>query len=139
MEILNFTHSNDSFKLLEIGELVDARKDLTDSKGALNRDIKNIDESIKEIDELLMQYHEENPEVAQVNGSKAKVKWTEEVHYNTEAGHKEAVRDWLFQNGHPYLMTWHLNRASTQQYVDLHGEIPHVTPYVKNKVSCTKL
>lgn len=121
------------------GELADRRYTLTAEKSALNAQVTAIDKEIAAIDAALHQYHAENPDVSQISGSAAKVRWSEENNYSPVAGMKETLRDWLFENGHAHLMTWHINRASADEYVNMHGPLPHVEVYVKKKVSCTKV
>lgn len=123
---------------LTVGQLCDERKVLGDAKSALNRQIKDIDGSLKAIDDLLFEYHAANPDVDSVAGNKAKVRWTEETVFNVAAADKEALVNWLVENKAEYLMTWHLNNASTREFVALHGELPGATTFVKTKLSCTK-
>lgn len=133
-------HDPQNYRDWDITALVDRRYELAKAKTELNAMVNSIKEQIDAIETVLWEYHEQNPEVAQINGVHAKIKWSTENQYSTEAGTKEEVRDWLFQNGHQYLMTWHLNRASTEEFVQVHGELPpHVTVYEKRKTSCTKL
>lgn len=128
-----------NYEELTLGDLVDLRYNLEQQRKEVAATERTIKQQIADIDHQLFDYHENNPGVSEIRGTRAKVKWSEETHYNTEAGRKEEIRDWLFQNGHQYLMTWHLNRAATEAYVSMHGELPGVTPFVKQKVSCTKV
>lgn len=138
MEAVNLENVN-PFADLSIPELIDTRKEIMEARAKLAAEDRVLKADLDAVDDLLIAYHEDNPEVSQVRGTIAKVSWSEETHYNVDAGTKEETRDWLFANGHQYLMTWHLNRASTEEFIRMHGELPNVTPYVKKKVSCTKL
>ena len=123
-----------------IVDLIDERYDLRLEKAKLNAQVKALDERANQIEGILIEYHNANPEVAQIQGNRAKVSWSVQNNYGTEAGTKEEVRDYLFQNNLQYMMTWHLNRASVDEYVSLYGALPpNVTCYEQPKVSCTKL
>jgi len=123
-----------------IPELIDRLYEIREDLSVLSAQEKRLKEERQRIEEVLWQYHEDNPEVSQIEGSRAKIRWSTEMHFNIEAGKKDDVREWLIQNDHPYLMTWHLNRASTESFMQLHGELPpNVSTFEKRKVSCTKV
>lgn len=133
-------HDPGNYRDWEIKDLIDRRYELAKAKTELNAQVNAVKEQVDLIEALLWEYHEQNPEVAQIEGAQAKIRWSTENQYSTEAGTKEEVRDWLYKNGHEYLMTWHLNRASTEEFMQLHGELPpNVTVFEKRKTSCTKL
>ena len=138
MELTEATPIN-RYTNLSLQQLIDARYNLKEEKAIVAARERELKKEMDIVDEMLVAYHYDNPEVAQIRGEEAKVAWSQETHYNTDAGTKEQVRDWLIEQGHQHLMTWHLNRAATDEFVKLYGDIPNVSPYVKDKVSCTKL
>ena len=127
------------YESLDVANLIDLRYQLEQQRKEVAATEREIKKQMEDIDNRLWAYHEANPEVAEAQGQVAKIKWSEEDNYSTEAGRKEEVRDWLFDNGLQHLMTWHLNRAATQECVAMRGELPGVSTYVKRKVSCRKL
>ena len=133
------TEAPDELGSMNAQELVDLRYGLEQERAALASAERAKKKELEAVDYLLWEYHEANPEVSEIHGDTAKVKWSEETYYNTEAGRKEEIRDRLFEEGHQHLMTWHLNRAATEEFIALNGPLPGVESYVKQKVSCRKL
>lgn len=125
---------------LSIQQLIDLRYELSAAKKEIAAQERAVKSEIDAIDAKLIEYHKNNPEVSEVSGATAKVKWSEETHYSPEAGFREDVRDWLFENGHQHLITWHFNRAATDEFVNTLGSMPpHTTAFDKTKISCRKL
>jgi len=122
----------------ELQDLIDQRYALEQQRKAAAAEERNVKRMIAQIDDELLQYHENNPEVSQVQGETATVSWSEELVFSIEGDCKDQVRQYLIDNQAEYLMTWHLNNAATREYVALHGELPNVNPFVKKKVSCRK-
>ena len=128
---------------MDLQELVQIRKTITERKSDLAREVKAIEADVRRIDAILLAFHEDNPLVDRLSFDlegfgATNIAFTEETVFNTEADMKEQIRDWLFENNLQHLMTWSLNNAATRMHVELHGELPHITPYVKKKVSMTK-
>ena len=123
---------------LSIQKLIDKRYAIQQERKEVAAEDRELKKQMNDIDARLFAYNEENPEVAVLHGTGAKVSFSEERVFNIEAGKKDEVKQHLIDNDITYLMTWHLNNASLRDFEAMHDSLPHVEPYVKKKVSCTK-